>query len=264
LVKKGELKPLDLISDDEGYTWHKVYQMKSIQGLTHQSAALPEAPSEESFLLSHEEAAMALSAEADPINEGLLSLAHAGHRKTNAALDLEGLTAFKESAPLMPQNRSWWMASSVAVASLAGLIFWASAPAPEAVSLVSVDTEEMVLDEGSSLLNSGTTRPVRRPASTRPNRISPPTAMQTNSSRRDLMDYRDTHDTDREIPEPAEPMDVDPYGNENQIVQDDAGQNDGAQEQTAARAPAAPDDGYRLEEPNPAETGPIVEEVGDF
>jgi hypothetical protein len=261
LVKKGELLPTDLISDDDGFTWHKLYQMKAFEARPHQVDLLPMAPSEESFTRAHEEAMRSLMVEENPVKEGLVSLAHYGHRKASATpLNLEELTSVKASSPVIAATasapRSWWAGASAATAVLAVMIWWSQAPAPTEVAQVEVD--EASVSEGESLLNDNSARRVRRPASTRPGRIIPPTSMRYNS-RQELMNYRDTHDTDREIPEPAEPMDVDPYGADSQVAQDN-----GNAEADAARAPATPDDGYRLEEPVPGETGPVVEEVGDF
>jgi hypothetical protein len=89
-------------------------------------------------------------------------------------------------------------------------------------------------------------------------RVDSPPAMR--DTRADLADYRETHDMNREQYEPAEPMDVDPYGADAQVVQDD-------RSESIIRRPSAteaPDDGYRMEEPTANESGPIVEEVGDF
>lgn len=258
LVHKGELLPTDLISDDEGFTWHKLYQMKAFEARPHQVDSLPMAPTEESFTRAHEEAMHSLLKEENPVKEGLVSLAHYGHRKAStAALNLEELTAVKVSVvSTMPApQRSWWAGASAATAVLALMIWWAQAPAPQEVA--QVETEEATVADGESLLNRNSSRRVRQPASTRPARIIPPNSRV--NSRQDLMDYRDTHDSDREIPEPAEPMDVDPYGADSQVAQDNR-DTDAA----AARSPATPDDGYRLEEPVPGETGPVVEEVGDF
>lgn len=258
LVKAGELLPTDLISDDEGFTWHKVYQMKAFEARPHQVESLPLAPSEDSFSRAHDEAMRSLMTEENPVKEGLVSLAHYGHRKASTTLNLEELTALKASAPVISAQppRNWWAGASAATAVLALMIWWSQAPAP--VELAVVETEETVVNEGESLLNrNSSARRVRQPASTRPGRIIPPNSRI--NSRQELMDYRDTHDSDREIPEPAEPMDVDPYGADSQVAQENLGNSD-----AAARSPAAPDDGYRLEEPVPGETGPVVEEVGDF
>lgn len=258
MVKKGELLPTDLISDDEGFTWHKVFQLKAFEARPHQAELLPQAPSEESFTRAHDEAMRSLMVEENPVKEGLVSLAHYGHRKTSATpLNLDELTSPKTSSPVFAASasspRSWWAGASAATAVLALMIWWAQAPAPTEVALVA--EEETVVNEGESLLNNVSSRRVRRPASTRPGRIIPPTSMR--NSREELMNYRDTHDVEREIPEPAEPMDVDPYGADSQVAQENSNAD-------AARAPATPDDGYRLEEPVPGETGPVVEEVGDF
>ena len=258
LVKNGELLPTDLISDDEGFTWHKVYQMKAFEVRPHQVDLLPQAPSEESFTRAHEEAMRSLIVEENPVKEGLVSLAHYGHRKTSSTpLRLEEFTPVKASSPAIASAaaapRSWWAGASAATAVLAVMIWWSQAPAPTEVA--QVELEETAVNEGESLLNNVSERRVRRPASTRPGRIIPPNSMR--NSRQELMNYRDTHDTDREIPEPAEPMDVDPYGADSQVAQENSNAD-------AARAPATPDDGYRLEEPVPGETGPVVEEVGDF
>ncbi len=257
LVKKGELLPTDLISDNDGFTWHKMYQMKAFEARPHQVELLPLAPSEDSFTRAHEEAMLSLMTEENPVKEGLVSLAHYGHSKATTALNLEELTAHKASTPtITPSPRSWWASASAATAVLAVMIWWAQAPAPTELALV--QTEEAVINEGESLLNNASPRRARQPASTRPTRIITPNARV--NSRQALMDYRDTHDSEREIPEPAEPMDVDPYGADSQVAQENLGNTD----QAAVRAPATPDDGYRLEEPVPGETGPVVEEVGDF
>ncbi len=267
MVKKGELLPTDLISDDEGFTWHKVYQLKEFEARPHEAQLLPFAPSDESFQRAHDEALRSLMVEENPVKEGLVSLAHYGYRKASSDLDLEDLTAFKITAPHRPIPRQWWMGGAAASAVLALMLWWSSAPAPHEQVATHVTGEENS-EKSSSLFDAVTPRVLRRPASTRPARIIPPASRSPFVRRQELSRYQETHDSydERDIPAPAEPMDVDPYGAESHVVQQDE-RNENTDGDAAARNPSsaqAPDAAYQDEEPIPGETAPAVEEVSDI
>ncbi|MFP5490161.1 MAG: hypothetical protein ACLGG0_01575 [Bacteriovoracia bacterium] len=264
-VKKGEVLATDLISYDEGMTWHKVFELKEFEVRPHQSEQLPAAPFEETFLRGHAEALKTLMEEEDPVKVGLVSLGHFAHRKQHSTgLRIEEVALPKEVAlPVkihVPKN--WWIGGgAAATAALALMIWWSNAPTSLDVQMVESDvTTTEFMEPGTSLLNEtpAKKRTRRAPASVRPMRVESPPAMR--DTRADLADYRETHDMNRDQYEPAEPMDVDPYGADAQVVQDD-------RSESIIRRPSAteaPDDGYRMEEPTANESGPIVEEVGDF
>ena len=267
MVKAGELLPADLISDDEGFTWHKVYQLKEFEARPHDAQLLPFAPSEESFQRAHDEALRSLMVEENPVKEGLVSLAHYGYRKASTSLDLDDLTASQVLTPARPIPRQWWMGGITASAMLALLVWWTYLPKPQ-TELAQDEGEALSSEEsGSSFLNIVAPKTVRRPASTRPARIIPPAGRAPFARRQELTRYQETHDSydERDLPEPVEPMDVDPYGAEGQVVQHDDRSED-TSGNVAARTPSAapaPDEAYPVEEQVPGETAPAVEEVGD-
>lgn len=260
MVKNGELEATDLVSDDECLTWHKIYHFKEFENKPHEAAHLPFAPTEETINRSQSEALDRLLEEENPVKLGLVSLAYFGHRKSQAVLKLEELTLPKvspEPTAARP-SKTWWIAGgSVASALLVTLVWWAQAPRPLEIADAAEEGQVENIDAGSSLMNSNPSAPrsYRRPASTPRAKFDSPQSM--TDTRRDLMDYRESHRDAQESQQPLEPMEADPYGADSQLVHSD--------DQGQPRRPAeSPDDGYRMEEPVPGETGPIVEEVGDF
>ncbi|MBY0516279.1 MAG: hypothetical protein K2P81_05190 [Bacteriovoracaceae bacterium] len=253
MVKDQELNPIDLISHDEGFTWAKVYQLKEFEARPHQADQLPASPMEETYQRSHAEALEALMKSENPLHEGLASLAYLGQHRNQTSLKIQEVSLPKVknvSAAKAAPTKTWWIAGGgAATAVLALMIFWSQAPAPEDGELALSDENTESVESGSALLNNNRApRRFRSPASVRPSNVDSPRTM--TDSRRDLMDYRDNHQENYQNID--QPMDADPYAADSQMAQQDAMQNH------------APDDGYRLEEPIPGQTGPIIEEVGDF
>ncbi|MFP5458785.1 MAG: hypothetical protein ACLGG7_08635 [Bacteriovoracia bacterium] len=263
-VRDGKVSPMDLISYDEGMTWHKLFELKEFELRPHSGDQLPASPLEETFQRGHGEALQSLMADEDPVHEGLVSLGHYTFKKQGTTLNLDEVQLPKEQVKVTKSSTptGWWISGgAAATAALALMIWWTNAPTKGAAELVVQETGPSVesVPPGESLLNpSSRSRRGRTPASVMPTRVESPRAMR--DTRRELDSYRETHDMNNDRYEPSEPMDVDPYGADAQLVQDD-------RSESIMRRPSggeAPDDGYRMEEPSPAESGPIVEEVGDF
>ncbi len=267
LLTQGKLTLTDLVSYDEGLTWHKIYQLKEFEDRPHRAEQLPPAPLESVWQHGHGEALLSLTEEEDPIKEGLVSLAYLGQHQKPTALKIEEmeLPRAELAAPQLPPK--WWLGASLAAtAMLAVLVWWAQAPGPVTEGKLTT-SEELSAGEKSKVTKAPQRRPSgggarrqniqRAPASLMPRAPSPPAMRDARSG---IMNYQELHERDPRDEVNNEPMDVDPYGADQQYVQDEG-------QDSLMRRPQsveAPDDGYRLEEPAANETGPVVEEVGDF
>jgi hypothetical protein len=268
-IKSGALKTTDLVSSDDCLTWSKLYHLEALAEYCQPNSDLPLPILSDTLHKSHDEALAALMEGDNPLQEGLVSLAHYGHQRQSTTLKLYEIEMRqKVEKTVTHMKKNWWVgysASAAVVLSL--LVWWAKAPTSDTTSdsVASYQQNENRSVEVSParkrLLQAPTTAPrqvARRPASVKP---LPQLQAQPNyRTRRDLQDYRDADQYDRDIPEPVEPMDAieaDPYGANGQYAHE---QRDPYELREPASLPI--DDGYRLEATDPHQ--PIIEEVGDF
>lgn len=279
LIDDQDLLSTDVVSCDEGASWQKLYTLKYFSLGPSKTGELPGAPD---FGASMDASEHLVGA--DPVKDGLASLAFFGHKKTDT-LNLSEVimpkAQPKEAAPSQKPkitlpvfpHREKVLYGSVAVMMLVGLLTLLPSTDPsvedeqalaEASSPVDMNDVELV-PSGTSLLEEST--PTPRPRS-RFNRRSPanqaarvPSPRSMNGARRNIARYQESHDDYVDPPEQPEPP-------ENGLYPEDM-----PEDLAAADAPATPerapgsqpeanDDGYRME--GPADSTSSVEEVGDF
>lgn len=266
LLAQGKLLSTDLVSSDEGVSWNKIYQLKEFADRAYGAEQMPQAPREHVWQNGDGEALLSLTEDEDPLKASLVSLAYIGQQQKPAALKIDEMPLSDDFTSRPRLSPKWWGAlTACATLSIALLVWWAQSPS----TLVSdAPVQEAVIEKASraaspqrrKLRDSGPSRGInsnRAPATYQPRPPSPP-AMRDNSA--SIMQYQELHDRDPRDDVNQEPMDVDPYGADQQYAQDEG-------QDSLMRRPQsieAPDDGYRLEEPAANETGPVVEEVGDF
>ena len=205
-----------------------------------------------------------------------MSLAHYQHHKhgyNNLKLSeveiKKPAESFQWPAFALPlKNPQWAMPASIAAGCLTLIVsvWWMTAPKSEfqgaAIVVESTPSEVEYTQPQKNLLNQRAPAPRlrvqgnRSPASLR--NIPRVEARPFMDSRRDLVEYHDSGDYDREVPEPRETMDAvdDPTGASTQYAQDQRDPSDGREPSSS------PDDGYRLAPVGQDQR--VIEEVSDF
>lgn len=272
MILAKELSQTHLVSSDDCLTWSKVYHFEELMPFCLPSSGLPQAPLDSTLSRSGDAALEALTDEDSNIEDGLVGLAHYHHQKSGynhlklSEVELKIITpAFQW--PSLGLDR-WAMPASVAAGCLTLIVsvWWMTAPKPQTDAMTAEATSNKVeyTQEQKSLMNQRAPAPRlqvqgnRRPASVNSHmpRSEGHASMNT---RRDLVEYHDAHDYDRQPPEPRETMDAvdDPYGANAQYAQD---QRDPDERRDPAGS--VPDDGYRLAPVDQDQR--IIEEVSDF
>jgi hypothetical protein len=276
MILAKELMPTDLVSSDECLTWSKVYHFEELMPLCVPSSGLPQAPLDSTLNRSADAALTALLSDESSLEDGLVSLAHYQQQKSGynnlklSEVEIKKPTeSFQWPALAMPmKNNRWAMPASVAAGCLTLIVsvWWMTAPKAEfentAIVVESSPSQIEYTQPEQNLLNQRAPAPrlrvqgSRSPASLR--NIPRIEARPFMDSRRDLVEYHDGGDYDREVPEPRETMDAvdDPTGASTQYAQDQRDPNDGREPS------AAPDDGYRLAPAGQDQR--VIEEVSDF
>ncbi len=275
MILSKELMPTDLVSSDDCLTWSKVYHFEELMPLCVPSSGLPQAPLESTLNRSADAALKALLNDESSLEDGLVSLAHYQQQKSgynNLKLSEVEIKKPKQNFHWqMPavaiNNQRWAMPASVAAGCLTIIlsVWWMTAPKSEyensAIVVEKNPSQIEYAQPQKSLMNQRAPAPRMRVQGNRS-----PASVRTNpryesrpfmDSRRDLVEYHDANDYDREISEPRETMDAvdDPNGASVQYAQDQR-DNDG-------REPgSAPDDGYRLAPVGQDQR--VIEEVSDF
>ncbi len=276
MILAKELMPTDLVSSDECLTWSKVYHFEELMPLCLPSSGLPQAPLDSTLNRSSDSALKALAQDESTLEDGLVSLAYYQHQKSgynNLKLSEVEIKKPKESfnwqPMVLPFNSSRWaMPASIAAGCLTLIVsvWWMTAPKSDLgnaqIMVESTPSQIEYSQPEKSLMNQGAPAPRMRvegnrsPASVR--NYPRAQARPHMDSRRDLVEYHNSNDYDREIPEPRETMDSldDPNGANSQYAQDQRESGEG-------REPAQmPDDGYRLAPAGQDQR--VIEEVSDF
>lgn len=272
MILSKELTQTHLVSSDDCLTWSKVYHFEELMPFCLPSSGLPQAPLDSTLSRSGDAALEALSEEESSFEDGLVGLAYYHHQKSGynhlklSEIELKTVPPVFQW-PSLGMDK-WALPASVAVGCLSLIVsvWWMTAPKPhtQVITVEATPTKVESIQPQKSLMNQRAPAPRlrvqgnRRPASVNTNipRIEPRPYI---DSRRDLVEYHDAHDYDRQPPEPREAMDAvdDPYGADAQYAQDQRYPDE-------SRDPAGqvPDDGYRLAPV--AQDQPVIEEVSDF